>query len=63
MSKPMSRNLELVPSNDLVNGASVFNRDQLLANTSVSEHERRAAAKYIARHAPDLRAMILGSAA
>lgn len=59
----MSRHLELVPSNDLVNGASVFNRDQLLANTSVTEHERRAAAKYLAKNAPDLHQMVLGGVA
>ena len=59
----MSRHLELVPSNDLVNGASVFNRDQLLANTSTTEHERRAAAKYLAKHAPDVHEMILGNVA
>ena len=59
----MSRHLELVPSNDLVNGASVFNRDMLLGNTSVTEHERRAAAKYLAKHAPDLHSMVLGGVA
>lgn len=59
----MSRHLELVPSNDLVNGASVFNRDMLLGNTTVTEHERRAAARYLAKHAPDLHAMVLGSVA
>jgi len=60
----MSRHLELVPSNDLVNGASVFNRDQLLANTSTTEHERRAASRYLAKNgAADLHAMILGGVA
>ncbi len=59
----MSRHLELVPSNDLVNGASVFNRDMLLGNTSVTEHERRAAARYLAKNAPDLHDMVLGGVA
>jgi len=59
----MSRHLELVPSNDLVNGASVFNRDMLLGNTSTTEHERRAAARYLAKHAPDLHGMVLGNIA
>jgi len=59
----MSRHLELVPSNDLVNGASVFNRDMLLGNTTVTEHERRAAARYLAKHAPDLHDMVLGGVA
>jgi len=59
----MSRHLELVPSNDLVNGASVFNRDMILGNTTVTEHERRAAARYLAKNAPDLHQMILGNVA
>ncbi|BCW47944.1 hypothetical protein [Arthrobacter sp. StoSoilB13] len=59
----MSRHLELVPANDLVSGASVFNRDMLLSNTTTTEHERRAAAKYLAKNAPDLRQMILGNIA
>lgn len=59
----MSRHLALVPANDLVNPASVFNRDMLLGSASTTEHERRAAAKYLAKHAPDLHQMILGGVA
>jgi len=59
----MSRHLALVPANDLVNPASVFNRDMLLGSVSVTEHERRAAAKYLAKNAPDLHQMILGGVA
>lgn len=62
----MSRNrhLALVPANDLVNPASVFNRDTLLGSVSTTEHERRAAAKYLRRTGNEnLIPMILGGAA
>ena len=60
----MSRHLALVPANDLVNPASVFDRDMVLGSVSTTEHERRAAAKYLAKNgASDLHAMILGGIA
>ncbi|MFI2563046.1 hypothetical protein [Paenarthrobacter sp. NPDC018779] len=60
----MSRHLTPVPANDLIHNASVFNREQLMNHVNVTEHERRAEARYLNRHgADDLTAMILGDAA
>lgn len=53
-----------IPANDIIHQASVFNRDQLMNHVNVTEHERRAAARYLSRHgADDLSAMILGDVA
>jgi hypothetical protein len=56
--------LELVPSNDLLGNAPVFDRNYtLLDNVTVSAQQRTAATRYLDKHAPDLRVMILGAAA
>lgn len=59
----MSRHLELVPDNTLVHTAHVFDRAAILKDVAVTEQQRGAAARYLNRHAPDLIAMVLGSAA
>lgn len=56
-----NRHINLVPANDLTHHASVFNRDQLMNHTQVTEHERRAAARYLTRNGQEgLIEMILG---
>jgi hypothetical protein len=61
MSTLMS--LELIPSNDLLSYAPVFERHAVLATVSLTEQERAAATRYLDRNAPDLMGMILGVAA
>lgn len=56
--------LELIPSNDLLGNAPVFDRNfTLLDNVTVPFVDRAAATRYLTKHAPDLCAMILGVAA
>lgn len=59
----MSRHLELVPDNNLVHTAHVFDRAAILKEVTTTEQQRAAAARLLARRAPDLIAMVLGSAA
>lgn len=59
----MSRHLELVPDNNLMHTAHVFDRAAILKDVAVTEQQRGAAARYLDRHAPDLAAMILGNVA
>ena len=56
--------LELIPSNDLLGNAPVFDRNfTLLDHVTVSERQRADATSYLSKHAPDLLGMILGVAA
>jgi hypothetical protein len=56
--------LELIPSNDLLGNAPVFDRNfTLLDHVTVPEQDRAAATRYLDKHAPDLMGMILGVAA
>ena len=56
--------LDLIPSNDLLGNAPVFDRNvTLLDHVTVPFVDRAAATRYLTKHAPDLRAMILGNAA
>lgn len=59
----MSRHLELVPDNNLVWPAQVFDRASILASVTIAATERAQATSYVDRHAPDLRNMIFGDAA
>lgn len=55
--------LELIPSNDLLGHAPMFDRHELFASMTVDASDRAAATRYLDRNAPDLRVMILGVAA
>lgn len=57
----MSR--DLFPSNDLLSYAPIFNGHALLASMTIAADDRAAAARYLDKHAPDLKAMLLGGAA
>ncbi|MDQ0241236.1 hypothetical protein [Arthrobacter bambusae] len=57
----MSKLLNL--ANDTLSYAPVFNGHALLASMAIAEDDRAAAARYLEKHAPDLRAMLLGGAA
>lgn len=59
----MSRHLELVPDNNMVHTAHVFDRAAILKDVAVTEQQRNAAARLLTRKAPDLLAMVLGGAA
>ena len=59
----MSRHLELVPDNNLVHTAHVFDRAAILKEVTTAQAQRDAAARLLARRAPDLLGMILGGAA
>jgi hypothetical protein len=54
---------ELIPSNDLLGYAPMFDRHQILTSVALDEADRASATRYLERHAPDLKAMILGNAA
>jgi hypothetical protein len=54
---------DLIPSNDLLGHAPMFDRHEILSSVTVTFTDRAAAARYLARHAPDLTHMILGTAA
>jgi len=55
--------LELIPSNDLLGHAPMFDRHEILSTVTLSFSDRAAATRYLARNAPDLMGMILGVAA
>lgn len=59
----MSKQHELIPSNDLLNDTSMFDRNSVLHSVNVTPHQVRAATSYLDRHAPDLLGMIFGNAA
>ena len=59
----MSRHLELVPDNTLIHTAHVFDRAAILKEVTTTQAQRDAAARLLARRAPDLLAMVLGCAA
>jgi len=59
----MSKQLELIPDNDLFKDASMFDRNSVLHSVSVTPAQVQRATRYLGKHAPDLAAMILGNVA